>query len=369
MAQTRTLGPNPGQTADDLAQQVAQDRSQAATTNYAPAYAAPVQIDEATASALADAPGRAALQRARQAAVARRDAQQVGEIDSLLNADPNQPPPTVSAGTLDRVRIAMDERAGTAARRGANDTASGLRGRSADINTTLDNVPEMAPARADFRAKSQAIDVLGKDRKDVFSTDPGDYGKWLQSLSLEARQANQVAIRQEILDTLGGQRSSTFGSVDELATSEYAKANLRQALGAEADPYLAHLDARLQQARNAGFVSPNAGSRTAVLENDLKGVVGAAKSAVHAVRGGALGMAAGAAEWLMSRGVSEGQAQAIAKAAVDPAQTERVLRQLEGRFGKATARQFLSHISRPALTAGALGALQAGNAAPPSPNQ
>lgn len=403
MARTRTLGPNQGQTADELAATVSDARDNAATANYAGPYKAPVQITEDMKSALSDGPGRAALQRALRAAVSRRDDAQAGEIQSLLKAGSPvpQPPPrlsglqsvktpvslnsqgpttypwpdSVSGATLDRIQIALGKQAERLRRNQGGDIASGLTGRQADINSTLDNTAGLGEARADFKAKSQALDVLGAGPKkaagrlDVFSTAPADYGKWLAGLSPEAQNANKVAIRQEVLDTLGGQRASTLGSVDELASSEYAKANLRQALGAEADPYLAHLNARLEQVRNAGFVSPNGGSRTAVLENDLKGVLGTAKHALHAVKGGALGMVAGAAEWLVSRGVSEPQAQALAKAAVDPAQTERVLRQLEARFGRPAARQFLQHISRPALTAGALGALQAGSAAPPSPNQ
>jgi len=211
------------------------------------------------------------------------------------------------------------------------DVAAGLRMRQGMIDETLDQVPELQPARADYRAKSQAIDVLGKERRDVFSTDPTDYQSWVASLSPEAREANKVAIRQEIMDTLGGQRASTFGSVEELATSEYARQNLAAALGPEeAQSYLSNLSARLEQVRNARFVSPNDGSRTAVLENDVSGLVDTAKAVGQAARGDVVGGGWRILErWLLNRGVSDQSARIIAEAAADDTALTRIVAEIE----------------------------------------
>jgi hypothetical protein len=362
MDQTRKL-PGGADTADQAATDLRTARKTEADKDYSGPYQTQVKLEPDTITAISDEHGRAALRQARSAASARMDDAQVAEIDSLLKMNPA--PDTVSAGTLDRVRIAMRNRASAMAKNNRGDVASGLGDRVRMIDQTLAQVPEIQPARANYQAKSQAIGVLGKDRKDVFSTDPQDYGKWLASLSPEAGDANKVAIRQEILDTLGGQRSSTFGSIDELASSEYAKANLRQALGPEADRYLAHISARVEQARNAGMVNPNAGSRTAVLENDLSGVKKGVSAFASAARGDAGGLAMKLGEWLLSRGVSEADAQALARAAVDPAQTQAVIRQLSSRYGAGTANQFLR--LRNAGLSGALALSSQVSAAQPQP--
>lgn len=342
MVSTRGLVDEP-RSAAQLADDLSQARSTAATELYREPYASRVQIDAETASALRGDAGRSAIQRARQAAAARRDDLQMSELDSLLASNMDEFP-EVSAGTLDRIRIAMSERAKTAGKRGANDIAGGLRGREGDLNNALDNVDGLDVARADFKAKSQAIDILdGKERLDVFSTDPADYANWLSTLTPEAQRANQVGIRQEILDTLGGQRASTFGSLDELATSPYVRDNLRLAVGDDvADQYIANLSARLEQTRNATFVSPNAGSRTAVLENDT---AQAAKSAIDVgskvLRGDAIGLLQSTADWFTRRGVSQQQAEAVAKAMTDPAQLDRVITAIGRRSGPDDARSLL----------------------------
>lgn len=501
MARTQKVGPMQGKTKDELVSDLFKARGEAATANYAPAYATQVPLNEQVLKALSDEPGKAALRRARAAAVARMDDGRVQEIDSILRLDqpdiapaavvsPKAPPinedprgqsllsflrargglkddggelaaidlgrsrgrfqkdnvvnpngmgldeaaeaaleagffpnakinirggdnyhpvtpqmlldairkeaagtpsaassfareqdfvasqrwadgadealppidddywkaiergvdtgKTVSAATLHRARIAMRERAQSAKQRNAGDLASGLNMRGAMLDDALEQVPEMAPANADYRAKTQALNVLGEGKKggraDVFSTDPADYGRWLEGLSPEARQANKVAIRQEILDTLGGQRSSTFGSVDELATSEYAKANLAQALGEEAAPYLGFLRNRIKQVRNASFVSPNAGSRTAVLDNDLgavQGVLAAADVTQKGLRGDVVGLANTAADWFRRMGVADKDASALARVVTDPKRVDELVSAIRAPGGVDRAKKMV----------------------------
>lgn len=374
MARTALVGPGKGTTSDDLLAHLVDAREQSARTNYGPAYATEIEVTPQIRSALGGKDGRAAIGRAIRAAEARRDVAALEDLRGLqrtiregrpinpqpfsLGAMSEETRPMISAAALDRIQIALGKTARHLDKNDASDIAAGLKGRQTQINGALDAVPELGPARADYRTKSQAIEVLGggprgaKGRQDIFSSDPSSYGKWLQSLSPEARVANKVAIRQEILDTLGGQRSSTFGSVDELATSEYARDNLRQALGPEADRYIANLEGRLQQVRNARIVDPNAGARTAVLENDLQGVMRGVDIGKSAVRGDLLGVAGKLGQWFLSRGVSEQQAQALAEAAVDPQKLPQILSLIEGRAGKQGVQQFLE-LRNAALIGGA----------------
>ena len=345
MVSTRALVDEP-RTAAGMMDDLVTAREVQAATEYRAPYETPVQIDAQTASALRGDAGRAALRRARQAAAARRNDAQMQEIDSLMASNMEEFP-QVSAGTLDRIRIAMGERAKTLGQRGSRDIAGGVRARAADLDTALGGVEGLEPARAAYKAKSQAIDILeGPERLDVFSTDPSDYAAWMAQLSPEARRANQVGIRQEILDTLGGQRASTFGSLDELATSPYVRENLRAALGQDvADGYLANLAARLEQTRNATFVSPNANSRTEVLRNDVaeatKGVI---DTGVKVARGDGIGLIQSALDWFTRRGISAKQAEALARATTDPAQLDRLLVALAKRSGPDEARSLLQAV-------------------------
>jgi hypothetical protein len=340
MIATRRLTPDK-RTAAQFADDMTATRTTTADANYGAFSDELVTFPREVAETLMDAPGRAIVARARADAVERQDWGRVVELDKILRAaDDGQPLPRVSAGTIDKLVSAARERGATLQRRGNNTRAGGSFGRASQIDSVIDNVDAVKPARQTFANQSRAIDIAkGKDRLDAFSTDPADYTKWVRSLPKEAQEANRIAIRQEILDTLGGQRSSSFGTLDELATSPYVRENLRSALGAKAaDRYIAEISARLQKTRNATFVSPNAGSRTAVLENDAAEV---AKSAVDfgksAMRGDAVGILEKAMDAYLRRGFKEDEAAALARAAVDPAQLDRFLGMIAQRQGGAQA--------------------------------
>lgn len=356
MSRARGMGPRVGETADEVAQSIRTVRDDAANVNYREPYQAPVSVTSETLRALSGAPGKAALQAARKAAVARMDDAQVAELDALIGAAGGAPPTQVSAGTMDRIRIAMREIADRSSANQQGAYASGVRSRMDIVDETLDKVPDIQPARADYRAKSEALGVLGRERRDAFSTDPSDYRRWVEGLSPEAADANQVAIRQEILDTLGSQRANTFGFLDELATSPYVRENLRAAFGPEeAGALIAQVRARLEQARNADFVSPNSGSRTAVLENDVGNT---AQQTVGAVRqglsGDLVGLAARAVDAWRRRGISEQQAEELARIAVDPNQTDDAIRAIAARL-EPGARQQLLELRSAALVGSAAG--------------
>ena len=173
------------------------------------------------------------------------------------------PPDSVSAGTIDRVRIAMRGRAQAMQQRpDTRDIAGGLFGREAQIDTALEGVEALAPARAQYRALSGAADVID-NRPDIFSTDPQDFRSWVDTLSPEARDAAIIGVRQDILDTLGRQRSAGSSSLDSLTQAQYSRDNLSALLGPEeAQRYLDSVAARVQGAQRAQRVSPNTNSQT-----------------------------------------------------------------------------------------------------------
>lgn len=364
IARTRRLHPDP-RTATQYADDTEAARGTEATANYATFDNRPVQVPASVLDMLADGPGRSILARAKADATERQDWARVAEIDRLAQHKPGEPLPRITAGTLDKISgAARDRGTAFAARPGGNTRAAGAYGRRAQIDETLDAVDELKPTRAAFREKSTAIDVArDKTRVDPFTTDPADYGRWLQSLPPAARNANRIAIRQDILDTLGGQRQGTLGTLDSLATSPYARDNLRQAFGADADQFAAEISARLEQTRNASFVEPNAGSRTTVLANDAAET---AKTGVQVARQAARfdlpGLAVSAIDMWTRRGISKVDAEAIARIAVDQNATDQIVAAAMRRLNTPARRQEFMNL-RNAATVGGL-SLATGSARP-----
>lgn len=288
MQATRSLS-GETRTAQRLATDLGETQSALANEQYREPYAAPVQLTREAIEALRGEDGRAAIQRAIRGARANQDYGRMAELQELLDADLDQLP-TVSGAALDRVRIAMRERATNAGRAGARDVARGLQGRLAGIDTALDTAPGLQEARATYRGLQGQIDVLD-DSPDVFSTAPADFTEWVNNLSPEQQQAAIVRARQDILDTLGGQRAATTGSADALATSDYARQNLETLLGPQAaQQYIDTIQARLGQGATRRFISPNDGSQTFLRAQDqgafdLGEAIGAAGDAVGTIRG------------------------------------------------------------------------------------
>ena len=290
---TRALSEDP-RTAIAVRDSLDAQRSALATEQYAPAYQTPVEVTPDVASALADEPGRAALRRARQAAIARRDTQQAAEIDGLLNGDTSP----VSAGTLDRVRIALSNRAEALGRNatGARDIAGGLRGRAGDINAALESVPQLQPARDTYRNLSGAIDAID-NAPAVFTTDPQDFAAMVANYTPEQRQAAIVGVRQEIMDTLGGQKAAGTGTLDRVSQSDYGRQNLTALLGPdEAQRYLDIIATRVGDVQRAARISPNTNSQTfgrGIDEETFNtaNMVGAGLDVVQGARGNPLAIA------------------------------------------------------------------------------
>lgn len=305
-------------------------RSALATEQYAPAYQTPVEVTPDVASALADEPGRAALRRARQAAIARRDTQQAAEIDGLLNGDASP----VSAGTLDRVRIALSNRAEALGRNatGARDIAGGLRGRAGDINAALESVPELQPARDTYRNLSGAIEAVD-NAPAVFTTDPQDFAAMVANYTPEQRQAAIVGVRQEIMDTLGGQKAAGTGTLDRVSQSDYGRQNLTALLGPdEAQRYLDIIATRVGDVQRAARISPNTNSQTfgrGIDEETFNtaNMVGAGLDVVQGARGNPLAIARTIDRIRARATMSPEERQAIVELGLGPVDNiERIIR-------------------------------------------
>lgn len=252
------------ESADDLAASLTARRRNLAREEYAAPYSQTVAVPDDVRAILSDEPGRAAIRAARANAVELRDAQQVAELDRLMNADLTAGPlPEVSAGTLDRIVQATRERATRFSDRGLNARAAGAIGRRETLDAALDNVEGLADARATYRGLSEQIDALDPRKAlDIFE-DPRDFARRLEGLSPQAREAALVRVTQDITDVLGGQRAAGTGTIDTAAQAPYARQNLEALLGAErAGQFIDTIAARVQQTQRAARVSPNTNSQT-----------------------------------------------------------------------------------------------------------
>lgn len=256
---TRRLTPEQ-RTADEIVESLKQGRSAQAETDYLGPYRAQVPVDESLLSALSDDPGRAALRRARAAAVSRRNPEQVAEIDALLS---DTPPTAVSAATADRARIAMAGRGrnlmtGSSAR---PDVAGGLFGRADDIDAALAGVTDIQPARETYRRFSDGIGGV-EIGQSIRSADPDQLAARLNGRE-GARFTAPVGAARSLETAIGTPTEGATGLLNRIATSSNMKRNLGtifgQAGGARYQEGVGNLTSQLNNAR---FMASSTGSQS-----------------------------------------------------------------------------------------------------------
>lgn len=264
MNDTRSLSPDP-RTATQVREGLEETRDRLATTQYREPYAAQVQLTPEAVRAIRGPNGSAAIREAIEDELAdpNFDAQVVSELENLITADLDRLP-SVSGRALDRIRIALRDTSEGLMRgdRPNRTRARGFASRVEGVDTALDNAPGLIQARATYRELSGAIDQMDA-ASEIFSTDPVDFAASVQNLTPTQREASIIALRQEILDTLGGQKAAGTGSLDRIAESNYARENLTTLLGPqEAERYIRLIEERVRQAQRAARVSPNTNSQT-----------------------------------------------------------------------------------------------------------
>ena len=272
---TRDLVPE-NRSAQELTDELTQSRGRLATEQYAEPYAQPVELSNDTVSAISGAPGRAALQRARSAAEARMDTEQMAEIDALLRGDTDQ----VSAATLDRIKIAMRERADKAARTGANDLRSGLARRTGMIDDSLENVPGLQDARSTYSNLTNQIDAI-PEGAGVVNAMPDEFAATVakrisaarpvgEEVSLEQvqdaiRQASRLGGARELEGVLGRPTENATGAINRISSSTNTGRNLSTLFGdEEAQSYQQALANEVKRLENARSIDPGQNSRTAL---------------------------------------------------------------------------------------------------------
>lgn len=278
---TRRLTPGVQQSADAYGAGLEEARQAAARASYAGPYAKPAIATKEMVSALQGPEGRSAISRAYAAARANRDVQQMGELRDLLAVATEQGGgvnqltgsfqsiqqalENVSAGSLDRVRIAMRETGRSLAARGARDMARGYGGRVRDIDTALDQTPGLQAARAQYRDFALQQDALDLGRTGL-NASPETYGATISDLAAQsqgARQAAGVGYRQNLTDSISRPAEGATGVLNRISTSDAQRRNLAATFGDQtAADYQTGIGNEISRVRNSRFISPNTGSQT-----------------------------------------------------------------------------------------------------------
>jgi hypothetical protein len=204
---------------------------------------------------------------------------------------PPEPPfPMLSGGSIDRIRIAMRNRAQHLADMGERDIAGGIGDRSRELDAYLDNVPHLKEARADYRDRSIRIEQLHFDRN-LKSMPTKEFEEYVKPLTDEQRQRLVRKWVETKTTEFGVSSRAAQSGEDVMTTGPNTHANLRSLLGKdEADKYMRAIDLIGQKIDKANFIDPGVGSKTAGVQGDAQEIAAhvamglATHGAAHATR-------------------------------------------------------------------------------------
>lgn len=285
---TRQLTPEYQGSAAQLGEEMAANQGKLATEQYREPYSQPATVTKEMVSALQGPEGRGAINTAYATARANRDATAMAELSDLRDVAAAQSGganaatgrfqslddalANLSSGSLDRVRIAMREQAGSLAANGRRGMARGYYGRVSDIDTALDQTPGLATARDSYRQMQAGRDSLETGAQ-VLKLPSSDYAGQISGLANRGASSRlgppdlgrplQVSARQAITDAVEAPTAGATGVLNRIGTSNRATANLANTFGAErGGQFQEAVRNEVARLRNANFISPESGSQT-----------------------------------------------------------------------------------------------------------
>lgn len=348
------LTPNETRPANAVQQELTTTRDALAQRNYRGPYSDPAAVTPEMVSALQGPAGNRAINAAYITASDARDAQQMAELSDLRDvareqsggADPitgrrrslAQALSEVSAGSLDRVRIAMRDR-GIALNSGPN--RQGARAaahfdRVSDIDTALDQTPGLQEARGQYRGYSERIRGIDLGQTAI-NTPSSEYASQVGRLATPGGQeAVGVGHRQAIIDAIQRPAEGSTGALNRLSTSEQQRQNLTTSFGPDvASRFQAGISNEARRLQNARFISPNTGSQTALRTADaslveslpIEGKVGLIKTIWNTIRQGDI--------------LSDAEREAIVRLGTSEADLRRIIAQSPNSNPEQIARRIL----------------------------
>lgn len=296
----RRLAPGETRTAGRAADDFEVGQNQLAAEQYRAPYSEPAVVNRDMVSALQGPEGRGAIANAFSDARANRDLQAMGELQDLMAVAAEQAggrnPLTgqirsleqalteLSAGSLDRVRIAMRETGRGLQESGRNYRARGYFGRVRDIDSALDQTPGLVPARAAYRQMQSQRDAVPLGQQ-ILERPSGEYADEIADLASVGGPPNigaglRVGARDTILGAVERPAAGQTGVLNRLGTSTGLEQNLSNTFGRQrTQVFQEAIRNEVQRLRNANFVSPETGSQTQLRQLD-EGLMGGIPTSV-----------------------------------------------------------------------------------------
>lgn len=191
------------------------------------------------------------------------------------SAEPIKPePPQISAGALDRIRIAMRNRADSLKntpleKKGTHALGVTLTDREKALDQYIEGIGGLKEARGAYQEKQAQIDAANFEHS-VLDMDSRDFAQHVATLSEEARNSLRVKAHQEIIDAFR-RPGQAQAMMERLATDKFAHQNLAVLMGPdEADRLSRAAWFRFEDLRKANKIAPDTGSQTSGREADKK---------------------------------------------------------------------------------------------------
>lgn len=355
----RTMSADP-RTPDEIRTSMAQQRSQNAAQAFGAVRGETIPLADETVAALRTDYGRGAI---REAASRERDPEIRAALNRLTNDVLDQPGQTqITIGMADRISRVLNGQAQAAGRSGDNELAGLLGDLAGNIrNPARQASPGYQAALEGFAADSRLQEAAGVG-ENMLRRNTDEFAAQAQRLGPEERALAQAAGRRAIERAAGENPSSAAGVARRIAEAPEQQARNAALLGPEGAQNLQQgMRLEAQAVDNANMIAPRTGSWTQQNTADASRMAGALRVGGQLVRRDFLGLAT---DWLRSRGMSDDQARALIEMAVDPAQTDRAIEIIGGRYGQEGVQQLLQWRNAAVIGAASTASTAAAQSAP-----
>lgn len=271
-------------------------------------------------------------------------------------------PARVPASVLDRIQIALRERAKDLYDNNQRTLGSKVNTQRKMVNSWLDDVEGLQEARTTFANQQRVINASEAAPSALQAGNGNDIFQATQGLDLSQLQPGRNVLSREMQRKLGERTNSAPSNAEAfLGTEPMSRISAYtgpEAAGRFADATRLELD-RLQ---NIQSVAPGKGLKSlAVAEDDLKTAHDASdisRAGTAALFGGKLHAAfIGLKLWARHMGMSDKEAELLGLMATDPTKTSQVIKALSSKYGVAKA----TKLTTAAKTYAAQQAVNSGN--------
>jgi hypothetical protein len=223
-------------------------------------------------------------------------------------------PPEISAGTIDRLRIAIRDKGRSLYDLNRRSLGGGVGNRAKALDAYLDSVPHLQEARQTYRGIQRQIDAL--DFKESVFGPHSEFSARLKNMSPEERGPLKKLIEQEItadMKTPG----QALSREDAFSYGTDAAKNIKALFGdAEGDRFLKAMQLLQKRSQQANFVAPDTGSQTEPRKSEGAQI---AHAGAKALFGHVKPLLAHMASIAMNPSMTEKEAQELTKLNLSPA--------------------------------------------------